>query len=100
MSMLVGTRISQKSLYELEGTVDDVIKRLKEDETQIKEVYPQYSNVRLDLSYIGRDDGHELWFIGDRPMTEKEIAEQKETEARSQQWRRDQYERMKKEFGG
>jgi hypothetical protein len=74
-NMVIGVHISQMRFYVLAGIVDDVIKRLLEDEARVKRKHPQYSNIRLDLS-VG-DDGRELWFIGDRPMTEEEIAKKK-----------------------
>lgn len=80
-------------------TLDEAIQSL----TDYKETYgTAYTNLRVEDTRRDYEDGYELSLMGDRPETERERELREKWEQQrafdQAQWRRKQYEALKKEF--
>jgi len=93
MAKLVTEKLESLGLYDLEGTIDSVIERLQ----RLKETY-KGKDISLDLRSQEYDDGKEYAVVWARPENEKETAKRLEDETKSKEYRRQQYDRLKKEF--
>ena len=99
MERMVTEELERICFYDMEGSLDKVVRFLQE----IKEKYPD-KKVHLHLVDRRYDDGQE-WFQEvyavkyTRPENEQEIQKQQADEERSKEYRRQQFESLKKEFG-
>ena len=84
-------------LYLSSSNIDDWIAEL----TALKDQHKDKINLRID--YRTHDDGYETYYryfiVHDRPENAKERARREQAEENSKEWRRSQYEALKKEFG-
>jgi hypothetical protein len=79
-------------LHDLEGTIDNAIQYL----AKIKEKYPDYKNLRLEVDY---EDGSTCLILAyDRDETEQEYNRRISNEKRREQYEREQYEKLKAKF--
>lgn len=58
-----------------------------------------FSNLRIDSEPNKYEEGYHLVLVGERPKTDDEKRREKEREAQNKEWRKEQYEKLKKEFG-
>ena len=98
---LVTEEVSGWSGCNLEGMLGEVVERLK---TEQQRYAVDYANLRLESVPKDYDDGYHIVLVGDRPATPTEIAAQLKRDnvqaAQRGEYRRQQYEQLKKEFGG
>ena len=83
-------------LYLHHSSIDDWIKELE----RAKEDHKDKLNLRID--YSSHDDGYESYYryflVYDRPETDAERNKRLEAENNHKEWRRKQFESIKKEF--
>jgi hypothetical protein len=82
------------SLYSLDTSLDRAIEILQE----LKDKYSS-KDIRLNLTNAQYSDEKEYIVQWVRPENEEEIKKREEDMAESKEWRRQQYENLKKEFG-
>ena len=92
--MNVNQELSRLSLYDFDGDLNNVILMLQ----RIREDYPD-KKIKLDLTTSRYDDDKEYAVVWERPENEEEIAKRLEDEAKRKEYRRAEFERLKKEFG-
>jgi hypothetical protein len=92
---LVSQELETLDLCDLEGSLDEAIKRLQ----GLRDRYSD-KKIRLALQSRTYDEGQRYAVIWDRPENNKELKERLEQEKQSKDYRRQQYENLKKEFGG
>ena len=92
---VVQEKVDERGLYAFEGPVDTVIEMLQE----LKAAH-QGKKLSLDLREDEYGDGEVFAVICERPENEAEAKKRQEQEAQSKAYRRAEYERLKKEFGG
>ena len=85
---------------DLEGSINDVIKRLKEEE----EYYIQkgYEDIQLEKEYLAYEDGSQLVLTGEREETdieyERRLQAEKIKKERIEKREKEEFERLKKKF--
>jgi hypothetical protein len=85
---------------ELEGSIEDVIKRLKEEE----EYYLQrgYRNIQLEKEYLAYEEGSQLVLMGKREETDQEYKRRLQAEKikkeKIEKREKEEFERLKKKF--
>ena len=75
--------------------IPDVLEYIKYTNDLLVQQNTEFSNIRLDVDYV---DGIEYSFVGDRPLTKDEIADDESRLDKNRTYRRKQYEALKKEF--
>lgn len=95
--ILAKVELTKLSLYDLEGTLPDIIKELQ----HIQETYPNYLNIELDLQ-SDCDDYYQYQVYGIRNPTTQELnqwnIEQSRSDQQQKELRQQQYEQLRKEF--
>ena len=91
--MNVSEKLMTIPLYKLEGQLDEVIAYLKtlQNRYATKVTY-------IELHDCKYDNGHEYVLLWDRPENKEETTQRENKEQAAKQYRRDEYERLKKEF--
>lgn len=91
--MKVNQKLETVQLYELEGAIDVAIVRLQA-------LCQKYNGktIKLDLQTCPYDDTNEYHVVWEREETADEIAKRSREEASQKEYRRKQYESLKKEF--
>ncbi len=90
----VKEKLETISLDDFEGKLDDVIRFL----LKTKKLYKDKTEVSLVLRSKEYCDGQEFVVVHTRPENEKEIAQRESEEKRRLEYRKAEYERLKKEF--
>jgi hypothetical protein len=80
----------------LEGPLSEVVKELLDIQESVDEEYRDDVQITVDCV----DDFYEVRFFYLRDKTEAELALEEAQRARYKEYRRQQYEQMKKEFEG
>lgn len=94
--IIVSERIAYIYMYQLEGTLSDILNAL---DNAVKKVPQGYTNIRFSWEYR-YDDAKDLILEADRPETDAEYAERIEQEKNLKDGRRQQFLQLKKEFEG
>ena len=74
-------------------SVIELLQRLKETHSA------KYSNLRLDYEYVSYSKKEKLVLKGDREETPEEVTKRINSEQKNKEYRRQQYEELRKEFG-
>ena len=90
---IVQEKLDYISLYDLHGPFDKTIDYL----IKLKEQH-KGKKVTINVSNCSHDDGQEYVLVWERPENDTEIAKRLKYEADSKEWRKKQYENLKKEF--
>ena len=88
---------------ELEGTTEEVITNLNKAIAFFKKKHPTCKELRFDIeTALGYDDEIEVNFIlsGQREKNDKDLLKEKKIRRWKKKEREEEYNRLKKEFGG
>jgi hypothetical protein len=98
----VRERIQSISFYDLEGSIENVIQYFQnlKGSTETEKYYSHYTSFALEIQPKEYGDGDELCLMGIREETDAEFKKWQKQESQQRDWRRKQYESLKKEFEG